>query len=165
MHRSMLKLVKRCREVTRISQPAIFGVVLLSAGISRTAASQVVSRESQVPRSSLAVQAYEAGTAASRQFLSSAASNPSQDGESRKRAGAVPSRSTVLWASGIVATSIVVAAFLLRSRQPCRAPLTIEFSPDWWKQVTESLASNRPPEPPPPPPIVMPTLPKGCYYG
>ena len=164
MYRSMLKLAKNCRDCRRGPQAGVvIGVVFLSVGFSRPVTSQGIPNELRSPPS-LMLQAYEAGKDASRQFFGPTASDPPADGQPGEAAGAVSSsRSTVLWASGVLAAAVVVAAFLLRPKESCRVPLTIDFPQGWWKHVTDARASNAPP--PPPPPIVMPALPEGCHYG
>ena len=73
------------------------------------------------------------------------------------------SKSTFLLGTGILASAIVVAAWLLRSPEPCRAPLRYAQDARWWWNLVDHQPGDPPPAPPPPS-IPVPA-PEGCFYG
>ena len=73
------------------------------------------------------------------------------------------SKSTFLLGTGILASAIVVAAWLLRSPEPCRVPLRLRQDTRWWWYLLDRQPGDRPPAPPLPP--LAEPAPAGCFYG
>ena len=109
--------------------------------------------------------AFAAGTvASSRVFVAPENGDGSQGDDDPVVRGV--SKGAFLLGAGMVASAIVVAAWLLRPPVPCRAPLELTWSTRSWRQLREHLADpERVPFPPAaPPPAVVPVA-EGCFFA
>ena len=141
---------------------SLWGVFLLAPGPARAAGSPPIPGQES---GDLAERAFVAGTAASsRVFVSPDHGDGPQEG-GNAQATRVSKRAFLLGA-GMVASAIVVAAWLLRPPAPCRERLQLRWHTQSWQSLREHLADPAGVPFPPPPlrPVVTPAA-DGCFFA
>lgn len=157
--------MRRPMLITALSRlgPVVLGVFLLAPGSARATGAPP---ESGPTAERFVERAFAAGTAASaRVFVAPDSQNTSQGDDDDPVVRGV-SKGVFLLGAGMVASAIVVAAWLLRPPAPCRAPLELSWSTRSWQQLREHLADpERVPFPAAtPPPAVFPAE-AGCFFA